>query len=63
MEEAATLYNSFLSKPFDFTVDEEVELDGDKLNYASTESEIKRSLEKKNEIPGFGALYGSAGVA
>ena len=30
MEEAAVIYTEFLSKPFDFTVNEEVLLDGDK---------------------------------
>jgi carboxyl-terminal processing protease len=47
MEEAYKIYNEILSKPFDFTVDEEVILDGDKLNYPSTEAERKDRWRKK----------------
>jgi len=47
MEEAAVLCTEILSKPFDFTVDEEVVLDGDKLDYASSTAEIKERWRKK----------------
>jgi carboxyl-terminal processing protease len=47
MEEAAAIVTDVLSKPFDFTVDEEVILDGDKLEYASSASEVKERWRKK----------------
>ncbi len=47
MEEVALVYNDFLLKPFDFTVDEEVVLDADKLNYPATEAERKERWRKK----------------
>jgi carboxyl-terminal processing protease len=47
MEEAAKMYVEILSKPFDFTVDEDVILDGDKLNYAVTDAERKDRWRKK----------------
>ncbi len=50
MEEAAAICNEILSKPFDFTIDEEVILDGDKLNYAANRCRMKRQLEKEIEI-------------
>ncbi len=47
MEEVALVYNEFLLKPFDFSVDEEVVLDADKLSYPATESERKERWRKK----------------
>lgn len=47
MEEAAKVYNEVLLKPFDFTTDEEVILDGDKLNYPASQNEIKERWRKK----------------
>lgn len=47
MEEVALVYNDFLLKPFDFTVDEEVVLDADKLSYPATEAERKERWRKK----------------
>jgi carboxyl-terminal processing protease len=47
MEEAALICNDLLSKPFDFSIDEEVLLDGDKLNYATNSGEIKERWRKK----------------
>ena len=47
MEEAVTIANQVLSAPFDFTIDEEVILDGDKLNPATTEAEKKERWRKK----------------
>lgn len=47
IEETSVIYNDFLSKPFDFTVNEEVELDGDKLEYPANETEKKERWRKK----------------
>lgn len=47
IEKAAVVYNNILSKPFDFSVDEEVELDGDKLNYPASEAERTDRWRKK----------------
>lgn len=47
MEEAALLYKEILSAPFDFSVDEQVELDGSKLNPATGEAERKERWRKK----------------
>src|SRR5689334_18273391 len=46
MEEASTMYKEILSKPFDFKVDEDVELDGDKLNFPANEAERKDRWRK-----------------
>ena len=34
------MYPEILSRPFDFTIDEDIELDGDKLEYAKDEAEL-----------------------
>lgn len=47
MEESALIYQEYLSRPFDFTVNEEVLLDGDKLDYPATEAERKDRWRKK----------------
>ena len=47
MEEASAVCNEILSSPFDFTIDEEVLLDGDKLDYAGSAKEIKERWRKK----------------
>ena len=47
MEEAASICNEILSQPFDFTKDEEVMLDGDKLEYSPSASDIKERWRKK----------------
>ncbi|HSU28563.1 MAG TPA: carboxy terminal-processing peptidase [Chitinophagaceae bacterium] len=47
MEETANLYNEILNSPFDFTVDENVMLDGDKLNFTATQAEKKDRWRKK----------------
>lgn len=47
MEESSKIYQDILSKPFDFTTDEEVVLDGDKLDYAGNDAEIKDRWRKK----------------
>ncbi len=47
MEEAALLYKEALSKPFDFTVNEEVQLDEDKLDFTKNSNELKDRWRKK----------------
>ncbi|MBL7731160.1 MAG: carboxy terminal-processing peptidase [Chitinophagaceae bacterium] len=47
MEEAAKQYTEWLSKPFDFTIDEEVVLDADKLDYPKSEAERNERWRKK----------------
>ncbi len=47
MEESAVMYNELLAKPFDFTIDEEVNLDADKINYTTAEAERKDRWRKK----------------
>jgi carboxyl-terminal processing protease len=48
--EATQLYKELLSKPFDYTVDESVQLDGDKINFSPTESERKDRWRKKMKL-------------
>ena len=47
IEESAVMYREILAKPFDFTTDEEVNLDADKLNYTTTNAESKDRWRKK----------------
>ena len=47
MEEASKMYTEILSMPFDFTTDEDVVLDGDKLNYLVSDAEKKDRWRKK----------------
>ena len=47
MEESSVVYNEILAKPFDFTIDEEVILDAEKLDYATTDAERKDRWRKK----------------
>jgi hypothetical protein len=47
MEEAAAIVDDVLSKPFDYSVDEDVVLEGDKLNYANSAPEIRERWRKK----------------
>ena len=47
MEAVAILNNEILATPFDFTLDEEVVLDGDKLSFSATETEKKDRWRKK----------------
>lgn len=47
MEEAAAACSDILSKPFDYSVDEDVVLDGDKLNYVSSAAAIRERWRKK----------------
>ena len=47
MAEVSTIYKEILTKPFDFKVDEEIVVDGDKLNYAGNDSKRKDMWRKK----------------
>jgi carboxyl-terminal processing protease len=47
VNEAIQLYKEIVSKPFDFSVDESVQLDGEKLNFAVNEAERKDRWRKK----------------
>ena len=47
LKEAATLYSDMLAKPFDFTKDEEVMLDREKLNNPKTDAERKEIWRKR----------------
>ena len=47
MEENEKFCDEILSKPFDFNIDESVNLDGEKLSYANTEAERKERWRKK----------------
>ncbi|MDB5211542.1 MAG: tail-specific protease [Sediminibacterium sp.] len=47
MKEVVTIFREILSKPFDFTKDESVQLDGDKLSYVNSEAERKERWRKK----------------
>lgn len=40
-------YKEILAKPFDYTVDEQIELDGEKLSYAKNEAELKEAWRKQ----------------
>ena len=47
MEENSKIYTEILSKPFDFSVDEDVVLDGDKLDYTANEAARTDRWRKK----------------
>ncbi|MEO7924889.1 MAG: carboxy terminal-processing peptidase [Chitinophagaceae bacterium] len=47
MEESSKMYNEILATRFDFTIDEDVVLDGDKLDYPKTDAEKKDRWRKK----------------
>lgn len=46
VDEAKDIYPEVLSKPFDFTIKEEVELDGDKLEFVSDKEALKERWRK-----------------
>lgn len=50
MEESATLTNELLSKPFDFTIDESIQQDADKMDYPSSAAELKDRWRKKIKL-------------
>ncbi len=47
MEEAKEIYNEVLSEPFDYTIDETIEIDYDKQEFASSKKELKERWRKQ----------------
>lgn len=47
MEEAALLYKEILAKPFEFNINEDIQLDEDKLDFTANASELKDRWRKK----------------
>lgn len=47
MKESQAYYKEILAKPFDFTVEEQIELDGEKLPFAKTTEELKEAWRKQ----------------
>lgn len=47
VQEVTSVYKELLEKPFDFSVNEEIVIDGDKLDYASNEAKRKDMWRKK----------------
>lgn len=47
VKESAAYYKEILAKPFDFTKDENIELDGEKLTYAKNKEELKEAWRKQ----------------
>src|SRR5215210_2242897 len=47
MKEVMSMYKDMLSKPFDFTSDEEIIIDGSKLDFPASEAQRKDSWRKK----------------
>ena len=47
LNEASEYYKTILSKPFDFTKDETIQLDGEKVNYPKTEEERNEVWRKR----------------
>lgn len=46
VQQAEAYYKEILSKPMDFSMDESIETDADKMTYASTASELKENWRK-----------------
>lgn len=47
VKESEAYYKEILAKPFDFTKDESIELDGDKLTFAKDKNELKEAWRKQ----------------
>ncbi|MBR9853799.1 MAG: tail-specific protease [Algicola sp.] len=47
MKEAKEIYNEVLSEPFDYTIDETIEIDYDKQEFASSKKELKERWRKQ----------------
>lgn len=47
MEEASTIYHDILSKPFDFKINEEVDMDSDRINFSANNAERKEMWRKR----------------
>ncbi len=46
LEEAQEYYREILKKPFDFTTDESIELDAEKVNFSKSKKDLKESWKK-----------------
>ena len=57
LNQASQYFTEILSKPFDFTKDENIILDGDKLKYATTEAEKKETWRKRLKYLVLGKYY------
>ncbi|MEC8832672.1 MAG: carboxy terminal-processing peptidase, partial [Bacteroidota bacterium] len=56
MEEAKEIYKEVLSQPYDYTVDEDIEIDYDEQEFASSKKELKERWRKQlkyNTLAGF----------
>ncbi len=47
LKESQAYYKEILAKPFDFSKDENIELDGEKLTFAKTKNELKEGWRKQ----------------
>jgi carboxyl-terminal processing protease len=47
LKDVTAIYKEILSKPFDFTIDESVQLDRDKLSYPANETDMKEVWRKR----------------
>ncbi len=47
LNEVMAIYKDYLSKPFDFSVNETAQMDGDKLDYPANESALKDAWRKR----------------
>jgi len=57
MAEAKTRYESVLSEPFDFTVDESIDVDYDNLSYAKSEEELRERWRKQLKFSTISNFY------
>ena len=47
IEEASKIYNSVLDQPFDYTIDENINLNDDKIKISSNQTELKETWRKR----------------
>jgi len=47
IEEISKVYNAILTEPFDFSVNESINLDGDKIKTSASEAEVKEAWRKR----------------
>ena len=57
MDEAKTRYDKILSTPFDYSIDETISVDYDKLEYATTEAELTERWRKQLKFSTISAYY------
>ncbi len=56
-KESEKLVSEILEEPFDFTLNEEIELDGDKINYASSKADQRDAWRKQTKYQVLLKLY------